>query len=132
MKYMRLLKLLGWGLLSWLVPFLFAFLFFDRAGNITIEFTTFKTIMIICGSLVGSAIFTWLMVQDDTNKPLQKAFGYAVYLFAINALLDILILLPFANEAFDVWLLQTGLRYLIIIFFGTSTGFILQHKLTSP
>jgi len=46
-------KMVLFGFILWLVPFITGFLFIDRTGNFLIPETFFKSIMIVEGSLIG-------------------------------------------------------------------------------
>ena len=48
----KFLKIIFFGILAWLIPFLISVLFVDMEGNFIIPQTFFKSIMNVVGSLV--------------------------------------------------------------------------------
>ncbi len=120
MRMNKYLKMIGFGLLTWLIPFIASFLFFDASTQkLTIDETFFKSIMIVLSCLVG-VILLLKYFADVKEKYLQEALQIsAVWLF-INWLLDFVILLPMSKMDASTYFMQIGMRYLMvpIIAFG--------------
>jgi len=47
----KYLKTVTYGFLSWLIPFLAAFFFYSKEGEMAIDIFLFKSIMIVVGSI---------------------------------------------------------------------------------
>ncbi len=121
-------KLLGYGFLSWLIPFLASFPFVDPSGNFRIDEIFFKTIMIIVGSLSG----TYLMVLyfNKINNNFQKeGIKLGITWFLLNIILDLVfVLMGFFQMSVTKYFTDIGLRYLVILIFAIGMGYILEKK----
>ena len=123
----KTLKLFLLGLMTWAVPFISAFFFFNESGEIAVDMYLFKTIMILIGGITGAyAIIIYF-------KKIQSGFlkqGMLVGLvwFAINFILDLLVLLPMTEMSFNDYFIQIGLRYLMIPIMSIMVGFLLEKK----
>ena len=49
----KFVKIVLFGIIVWLVPFLAGFPFIDQEGNFIISETFFKSIMIVIGGIIG-------------------------------------------------------------------------------
>jgi nitrate reductase gamma subunit len=70
MNKQLILKNLFLGFLSWLIPFLFSFLFFKPNGEKIIPHDLFKAIMVVVGSISGSYLIIqyFKSIQEDFFK----------------------------------------------------------------
>lgn len=121
-------KIIGFGLLTWLIPFVTAFAFFGPDGNIRIDMDLFKSIMIVVASLVSSLLLVLYFKKVKSNYRKEGIVIGLIWL-AMNLILDILILLPMSKMALGQYVAQIGLRYLMIPIMSTSFGLLLeQHR----
>lgn len=105
-------RILLFGVATWLMPFLVSFLFYKPGGELAVSIGLFKSVMI----LVGSGVGLYLLYRLYRNgRPVAHA-GVLIGLawFAINVALDLLALLPLTGLPFGVWASEIGLRYLLI------------------
>ena len=125
----KLTKLLGFGLLSWLIPFLASFPFVDPSGNFRIDEIFFKTIMIIVGALSGT--FLLVLYFNKVDKDFMKEWiKLGVTWFLINIILDLIfVLMGFFQMTVLKYFTDIGLRYLVILIFAIGLGWILEKKL---
>ncbi|EMY63011.1 hypothetical protein [Leptospira terpstrae] len=118
---------IGYGFLSWFVPFFVSIFFFSKDGGLQIDLFLFKTIMIVVGSLSGCfLLYRYFLLVD--SKFLKEGFVIGISWLFINWLLDILVLIPMSKMPMDVYFIQIGFRYLSLLFFAIAMGAILERK----
>ncbi len=123
----RIARLIGFGILTWLAPFLVSIPFYTPSGLPAIDQTFFKTIMIVVGSAVGA--FLLVLYFDRThNLFLREGIIVGVVWLVINWVLDFLILLPLNQMDPVTYFEQIGLRYLVILFMAISMGYVLEYQ----
>jgi hypothetical protein len=110
------------GLVTWLVPFAVAFLFFDRNGQLQVPLPLFKSIMIVVFGGLGAALlviaFRWI------SPSLRSGLLLGCYWLAINLTLDLLVLVPFVKMPVIDYFYDIGLRYLLIPIVSTAMGMV--------
>jgi len=108
------------GLATWAVPFVLAFAFYDRSGQLAVDIFLFKTAMI----LVGGAFGTWLLYLAFRRLRPGLVTGLALGLFwcAINWGLDLVVLVGLMGSPFAPWVTGIGLRYLMLPIIGAGMG----------
>ncbi len=113
-------KSLLYAFLSWLIPFVVSFAFFGPGGVPWIPMPLFKSIMVVVFGAVG----LWLLLRAADGAPLNVSRGLLLGLLflAVNAVLDIAVLLPMTGMGFVPWLMDIGLRYLLIPVMGWGIG----------
>jgi hypothetical protein len=123
-KYVRLVF---YGFLVWLVPFVASFFFYSIEGGLTIDIFLFKSIMIVVSSI--SAAFLLISYFKKINVDYFKE-GIIVGLtwFGINILFDLLILIPMSGMSIADYFTQIGLRYLAIPAMSIAVGTALENK----
>ncbi len=112
MKKKAWIRILLFGLMTWLVPFLISFMFYKPGGELVVSLGLFKTIMI----LVGAATGLYLLYQIYKNGPPIPRAGVIVgaVWFGINVVLDLAVLLPLTHMSLAAYWSDIGLRYLLI------------------
>lgn len=123
-KYLRILL---YGFLAWLIPFISAFFFYTREGKLNIDIFLFKTIMIIVGSITG-AILLILYFKKIHADYLKEGILVGILWFVINILLDLLVLIPMSGMSISDYFTQIGLRYLMIPAMSIAIGAALANK----
>jgi hypothetical protein len=101
-----------YGFLSWLIPFLVSVPFYDRGGRPRIPIDLLKSMMVVVGAGVGA----WLLVRLF-ERPLAIGNGGAVVgglWLGMNVLLDLAVLVPLSKMPLPVYISQIALRYLTI------------------
>lgn len=118
---------IGYGFLSWFVPFFVSIFFFSKDGGLQIDLFLFKTIMIVVGSLSGCfLLYRYFLLVD--SKFFKEGFVIGISWVFMNWLLDILVLIPMSKMPMDVYFIQIGFRYLSLLFFSIAMGAILERK----
>lgn len=123
----KYLKNIGYGFLSWLIPFVASLFFYTKEGVLTIDVFLFKSIMIVVGSI--SAAFLLISYFKGIDAEYYKE-GIVVGFtwFAINILLDLLILVNMSGMSVTDYFSQIGLRYIVIPVMSITVGTALKNK----
>lgn len=122
------LKLALFGFLTWLIPFIVSFFFYDKSGHLVIgDIFLFKSIMIITGCLTGVVLLV-LYFNKISEKHLYHGILIGIVWLIMNWALDMLILVPMAKLSLYDYFTQVGLRYLIIPIISIGTGYMLARK----
>jgi hypothetical protein len=121
------LKLILLGLMTWVVPFIAGFLFFDKAGQLAIDMYLFKSIMIVVGALIGSLAIV-IYFKQVKNQFLKEGVISGLIWFITNIVLDILILVPMSGMSMNDYIKQIGIRYLLIPIMCTLSGYLLNRN----
>lgn len=122
------LKLVLFGFLAWLIPFVASFFFYDKTGHLVIaDISLFKSIMIITGAATG-AILLILYFKKIHERYLYHGILTGIVWLIINWGLDILILLPMAKLSIYDYFAQIGLRYLVLPVMCIMAGYLLAKK----
>lgn len=123
----KYIKLVLFGLLTWIIPFFAGFIFYSPQGELLINQLFFKSIMVVIGSLVG-AILLVLHFKTIFKKQIFEAIIVGILWFGMNILLDILILVPMAKMTIYNYLSQIGLGYLSIPIMTIAIGFVSEYS----
>jgi hypothetical protein len=120
-------KIVLYGFLAWLVPFVSAFFFYTRDGKLNIDIFLFKTIMIIVGSFTGAILLVSYFKKVNENY-LTEGVLIGVIWFCINILLDLVVLLPMSKMPIPEYFAQIGLRYLVMPAMSIAVGTALAQQ----
>jgi len=123
----KYLKGLLFGFLSWLIPFISAFIFYSKEGKLTIPIDLFKSLLIVIGTLVGVFLLKIYFKNIKVNY-LSEGVIVGISWFVVNIVLDLLILVPMSKMTLEGYANQIGLRYLMIPIISTGIGCILQER----
>ena len=105
-------KIVFFGILTWLIPFVAAVPLVGRDGQPVLPTGTFKSLMIVIGSAVGG----WLLMRVLRQQPPFRHPGVVVGLLwlAINVGMDLLVLIPMTQMRLSDYFGEIALRYLVI------------------
>jgi len=118
-----ILKLFGFGFLTWVIPFLGSFPFYSPDKGLLIDIFLFKTIMIVLGALVG-VIFLVLYFKDIQKNYIKAGIIVGLVWLLINWVLDFIFLLPMAGIPVGQYFAEIGLRYLAIPIYSIGLAYI--------
>ena len=118
---------LFYGFLVWLVPFVAAFAFYSRDGELTIDIFLFKSIMIIVGVLAGAYLLVRYFRTVERNYIREGMYVGVLWLF-LNWALDFATLVPMNDMAVGAYFSEIGLRYLTMPIFAVAIGAVLQKS----
>lgn len=116
------------GFLSWLIPFVVSFLFYNRDGEILVPYATFKSIIMVVGTLSGSYLL-YLYFKLINNDFIRNAVVVGLTWFVINIVLDSAVLIPMMKTTFIDYFMAIGVSYLAIPAISITMGFLLNIKL---
>lgn len=118
-------RLLLLGLLTWTVPFVVAFAFYDRQGQLATSYGLFKSTMVVVSGLTGCFALYRYMSKIETGF-IRHAWIAGLVWLALNLLLDILILIPMSGMSFKEYLTTIAPGYLLIPVICVSGGMLMQ------
>lgn len=118
-----IVKIILYGILVWLVPFVIAIPFYSPDGMLLVDEYLFKTVMILSGGGTG-AILLVLLFREIKQDYVKKGVIIGLVWLVINWLLDIGILLPLSGMDISTYLNQIGLRYFMIPIMSIMAGYI--------
>jgi uncharacterized membrane protein YpjA len=123
----KYLKNILYGFLVWLIPFVISIFFFSKEGGLTIDVFLFKTIMIVVGSISVAFLLVFYFKHIMTNY-VKEGIIVGIVWFAVNILLDIIILIPMTGMSIADYFPQIGLRYLVMPVMSIVVGVVLTNK----
>ncbi len=124
----KFLKIIFFGILAWLIPFLISVLFVDMEGNFIIPQTFFKSIMIVVGSLVA-VMLAVKYYKNIKNDFVQEGIILGIIWFIISIALDLVMVFSnFFQMTVLEYFTDIGLRYLCIPIFTIGLGYALNQK----
>ncbi len=123
----KLVKNILYGFLAWLIPFISAFFFYSREGELSIDIFLFKSIMIVVGTI--TAVVLLVSYFKTINKDyVKEGVLIGIVWLAISILLDVLILIPMSGMTMGEYFTQIGLRYLSIPAISIAMGVALANN----
>lgn len=118
------------GLLSWLIPFVVSFLFYKPGGELVVPYATFKSAIMLVGVVSGCYLLFRYFKYVEHDYILQSILvGFSW--FAINIVLDSVVLIPMMKTSFVDYFLSIGLSYFSIPVISITMGYLLKSKLKS-
>lgn len=121
------LIIIWYGFLSWLIPFAASFMFFNQSGQVVIDESLFKSIMVVVGMLTAVILLLRYFKNVKLGKDLFKeGLIIGISWFVINSALDKVILVYLFKMPLMVWINGIGVRYLAIPI--VSVGMALAKK----
>ena len=127
MKMKNIIRLTLHGIMIWLIPFISAFFFFDQTGQIAVDMYLFKTVMILIGGLTGAFAIV-IYFRKVQSGFVNQGIIIGIVWFVVNFILDLAILLPISGMNYSDYLVQIGLRYLMIPIMSIMAGVLLEKK----
>lgn len=131
------MKTLGrWLLVSfliWLLPFLASMPFFNREGQLIVNFWIFKTLMVAI--MVATAIggFRWFYRSTTYETGDWRAFSLlGAGTMGLNIALDSLTVIPLTNMSLVDYSSQVGVWYGLIVVVSLASGLRLQAAQGAP
>lgn len=116
------------GILSWLIPFAVSFLFYKPGGELVVPYATFKSTIMLVGVVSGCYLLYSYFKFVESDYLLQSiVVGFSW--FAINIVLDTIVLIPMMKTTFVDYFLSIGLSYIGIPVISIAMGYLLKSKL---
>lgn len=120
-------RVLWFWILTWLVPFLVSMPFYGKGGILMVDVFLIKTIMIIVWASVGWFLLIKYFSKVEKNFLRESLFLGLIWL-GINRGLDFIILIPMSGISIQDYMIQTGLRYFMILIFSLTIGYALEKR----
>ena len=115
------------GFLSWLIPFLVSFLFYNPGGQLLVPYATFKSTIMLVGVISGCyLLFRYFLFVDGNYILNGVVVGFSW--FAINIILDSIILIPMMKTSFTEYFISIGMSYFSIPTISILIGVLLSKK----
>jgi len=115
------------GILSWLIPFGVSFLFYKPDGELVVGYATFKSTIMVIGIISGCyLLFRYFIFVD--NDFIRHGVIVGLSWFAINIILDTVILIPIMKTTFADYFMSIGLSYIGIPSISIVMGYLLERK----
>lgn len=110
------------GLLSWVIPFAVSFAFFGPGGKLNVPQPLFKSLMVVIAGAAGA----FLLVRTFRRVPPTFGNGLVIglYWLVINLALDFLVLLPLNKMKPTDYLMEIGVRYLVMPVVAAAMGLV--------
>ncbi|MCK4938014.1 MAG: hypothetical protein KAR85_05375 [Methanosarcinales archaeon] len=125
----KYLKIVLFGFLIWLIPFIAGFPFVDPSGNFLIPETFFKSIMIVVGGLTGVTLAV-IYFKEIGKDHVRVGVTLGVVWLMINLGLDLVFVsVGFFPMTITQYFTDIGLRYLILPIYTIGMGYALKQKL---
>src|SRR5580704_10494335 len=113
-------RIVGYGFLSWIVPFIVSLLFFGKSGQPLLPIGLIKSIMILIGASLGGVLL--LRLFREFRPSLGSGIAIGSFWLVMNILLDLLILVPMTKMNLSQYFSEIGLRYLLIPIMAGAMG----------
>lgn len=123
-----------YSFLTWLIPFLLSFLFFNKNRKLVVREMVFKTYMILIGGIT-TAFMLMLSFKEyidsddysiqDIDIGLSLVIGFTF--LAVNLLLDVFTIMKMAKQSFKDYMLLVGLRYVPMVAYSVAMGMIVNN-----
>jgi hypothetical protein len=109
------LRLILYGILTWLIPFGISLFLYGPDGTLTIGIFAFKSLMIISGAAVGALlIYLYLRSLPSGTNWLSAGITIGISWLLINWALDLLVIVALFGMGGPEWFIEIGSRYLVI------------------
>jgi hypothetical protein len=115
------------GFLSWLIPFAVSFLFYKPGGELIVPYATFKSTIMVVGVISGCYLLFRYFKSVDSDF-IRNGVIVGLSWFAINIILDALILIPMMKSTFADYFMSIGLGYISIPVISITMGYLLSRK----
>ena len=116
------------GFLSWLIPFVISFLFYKPGGELIFPYATFKTTIMFVGVLSGCYLLFRFFKFIDSDF-VRNGVIVGLTWFAINIVLDTIILIPIMKTSFAEYFMSIGLGYFSLPITSITMGYLLHSKI---
>jgi len=120
------LKIIIFGFLIWLVPFLASFVVYPLRASM---YPLFESIMSVIVA-ISAVTFSYFYLKDIESNFAREGIIIGIAWFAINIILDLLMFMPASpmHMTFNDYMMGIGLKYLIIPTVTIGFGYMAQKK----
>lgn len=122
-------RLLLFGLLTWIVPFVVAFAFYDQHGQLATSKELFKSTMIVVSTLTGCFSLYKYLGNFNSGFARQGWIAGLVWV-AMNLVLDLLILVPMSGMTVSYYFISIGMGYVVIPTICVMGGMLAERSIS--
>ena len=119
-------KLFGFGILTWLLPFLVSVPFYSPEGEPLYDIFLTKSVLLVFSAALGTALILVYFRGVRARYIREGALLGGVWL-AINWALDVAVLLPLSGMDIGAYMGEIGLRYLMIPIIAVGIGYAAEQ-----
>ncbi|HMK53729.1 MAG TPA: hypothetical protein VK444_03020 [Methanobacteriaceae archaeon] len=123
----KYLKIVFFGFLVWLIPFVASLFFYTSGGKLIIDIFLFKAIMIVIGSISGAILLILYFKKIHTDY-FKEGIILGVVWFSINILLDLLVLVSIFGMPIADYFTRIGVGYIVILVMCITVGTALANN----
>jgi hypothetical protein len=122
----RYVKLVGYGFLIWLIPFLVSFVIFPLRSSNRPLFESIMPVSLVFVVMICSVLY----FKKGENQSIYDGIIAGVIWFFISVLIDLLLFLPASpmQMSFLDYITDIGLTYLIIFIIPFGVGILMYKK----
>lgn len=126
----RYLKIVVFGFLVWLIPFLVSFLVFPL--KITMR-PLFESIMALVLTIVV-ILLSYYYLKDIKSYYVKECLMICVVWYIISIAIDLVMFMPASpmQMSFDDYMMDIGLTYIMIPVITVGMGYMAQNKVKTP
>lgn len=120
-------RAIGYGLLTWLVPFITGFALYTSDGEPRYDELFTSNIFEIVGGLIGMYLIVQYFKYVKKNH-VCEGWLLGIFWLCINIILDLFILIPLSGLSYSEYFLSIGVGYLVIPIITVGAGYLLSTK----
>ncbi|MDV2481296.1 hypothetical protein F8E02_04600 [Methanoculleus sp. Wushi-C6] len=119
-------RLVGFGLLTWLLPFLLSVPLYSPEGEPLYDIFLIKSVMLVFSAALGTLLIL-AYFRDVHGRFVREGLLLGGIWLLINWALDAVILLPLSGMDAGTYMAQIGLRYLTIPIIAVGIGYAAEQ-----
>jgi len=122
----KYVKLVGFGFLIWLIPFLVSFVIFPLRNTHRPLFESIMPVVLVLAVMIISVLY----FKKIEKESLKEGVIAGVLWFVLSLVIDLLLFLPASpmQMRFSDYMVDIGLTYLIILMIPIGIGALVRKK----
>ncbi|MCX6662913.1 MAG: hypothetical protein NTZ75_01545 [Euryarchaeota archaeon] len=122
----KYVKLVGFGFLIWLIPFLVSFVIFPLRNANRPLFESVMPVILVLTVMIISVLF----FKKIERESLKEGLIAGVLWFALSLAIDLMLFMPASpmQMSFSDYMMDIGLTYLIILMIPIGIGALVNKK----
>lgn len=123
----RYLKIVLYGFVAWLIPFVASFFFYTSEGTLTVDVRFFKSVMMVVGTATAAVLLVSYFKKIQADYLKEGVIVGLVWLM-VNILLDVASLVLMFGMPLADYFMNIGLGYLAMPAMSIMVGAALANK----
>jgi len=122
----KYVKLVGFGFLIWLIPFLVSFVIFPLRNTNRPLFESIMSVVLVLTVMIISVLY----FKKIEKESLKEGLIAGVLWFVLSLVIDLMLFLPASpmQMSFSDYMIDIGLTYLIILMIPIGIGALVNKK----